>query len=156
MSKANLYAMVTGLKTYVTAGLPAQLRLVELELADGVKLPDPKVHVLGWSDPFTSTDYPMVSYMAATPELDPVIMTEWLNPEIDIMVSLVHAKPETLELILLRYYDALTNLIRADRSIGGACDNSFFTGQALGHPGGDDKGHAILYLTLKMEKEIRT
>ncbi len=156
MSKANLYAMVNGLKTYVTTGLPAQLHLVELELADGVKLPDPKLHFLGWCDPFTATDYPMICYIAATPELDPVIMAEWLNPEIDIMVSLNHSKPETLEKILLRYYDALTNLIRVDRSIGGICDNSYFTGQALGHPGGDDKTHAILYLTLKMLKEIRT
>ncbi len=153
MAKANIANLVTGTKAFFLANLPAQLRLIETEKADGVALPDPKIHLIGFSDLFTGTDYPLVCYVADTMAFDMEQMAEWRNPEIDILVSLVHSRPETLETILLRYSDAWVNCLAADRSLGGICDFSYFTEMDWGHPGGDDKTHAVLAMKLHIDKE---
>lgn len=154
---ANLYDMTVGLKTFVTAGIPAKLRLIELELADGVALPDPKLHVLGYRDLFTSTDYPLLCYIAASMTAeDGAMHGEWLNLNVSVLASFVHAKPEVLEKIILRYADAFMNLIGSDESIGGVCHTSRLTDIDWGHPGGDDKSHGVIALNVFMQKEIVT
>jgi hypothetical protein len=157
MAKANIRNMVVGLKTFVTANLPAQLRLIELELADGIKLPDPQVHFVGFRNLFTDTFlFPRICYVCDA--LNPDIggpMVDWTNPDVDILVSFTHSNPDTLEEILLRYSDAFNNLIISDRTIGGVSILSYLTAMDWGHPGGDDKGHAALFMTLRMEREIR-
>lgn len=152
--KANLRDMVHGLKDFVEAGLPAQLRLVETELANGIALPDPKIHHVGFMDPFTAQNLPLIYYLALFPETEQVIQAEWLDPRIEILTVLTHSKPATLEEMLLEYFDAQLNLFASDRSCGGHCDNSEVVEQQLGHPGGDDATHAVIALTIQMHKLV--
>lgn len=155
MAKANLYAMAVGVKAYMTANLPAQLRLIEAELADGVKLPNPATHSLGIADLLANTAArPLVCYVLTVVEHDPQIMAEWRTVSLDILVDLVNSQADSLELVLLRYADAVSNLIAADRSIGGACNLSWISDMKLGHPGGDDKGKAVLITTVQMQQEV--
>jgi hypothetical protein len=157
MAKANIRAMVHGLKTFVTANLPAQLRLIEAELADGIKLPDPAQHFVGFRNLFVDTmPFPRICYVvdSLNPDTD-APMVDWTNPEVDILVSFTHSNPETLEEILLRYSDAFNNLVHSDRTIGGVSIISYITAMDWAHPGGDDKTHAALFLTLQMRREVR-
>lgn len=152
--KANLSDMVHGLKDFVEAGLPAQLRLVETEVGNAIPLPDPRIHRVGWADPFTAQDVPQIYYLAAFPETEQIIQAEWLSPRIEVFTVLVHSDSAVLEEILLEYFDALLNLFASDRSCGGHCDNSEIVEQQLGHPGGDDATHGVIALTIQMHKLV--
>jgi hypothetical protein len=153
--KANIWNMFEGLKDFVEDGLPDALREVEVEMTDGVLLPDPKQHVLGYKDLFSADAYPLVCYIASEGPVEAAAMHgQWLNPQAVILVSLVHNKPDVLEKILLRYSDAFVNLLSSDESLGGVCDTSQLESIDWGHAGGEDKTHAILSLSLRMTKEV--
>lgn len=153
---AHIWGMFDGLKAYVEDGLPDRLREVEAELDDGVTLPDPKLHVLGYSDLFSSNAYPLICYVAAEGPVEPgASHSNWLNPLAMILVSLHENRPEVLEKILLRYSDAFVSLLSSDESLGGVCDTSQLESIDWGHGGGEDKTHAVLALSLRMTKEVR-
>lgn len=155
MSYANIHAMMSGLKTYVQAQLPARLALVETEL--GTTITDLADHVLGYREALSSDRYPIAFFVAssATPE-DSAQHGQWLVLEADIVIAYRHSQPAALETALLGYSDALRNLVGADESLGGLCDVAAITyiDWYHGAPGAKDIG--VVVVSISMRSELRT
>jgi hypothetical protein len=154
MAEANFDRVAEGVKTYFTTAIPVALRAIEKELADGVTLPDPKLHTIGYPTTFRSTDYPVDSYVAGQTGHEFYMQSEVIYLDVDVIVAMVGSQPENLEKICLRYGDALCNAVRADRSLGAICDVAWVTSVQWGHPGGDDKQHAAVMATVRMQNEV--
>ncbi len=149
--KAHIWSMFNGLKSFITSGLPAQLRAIEAEIGDGIVLPDPAKHVLGYADLFNSDRYPLVCYIwGNTPVEGQTTKSDELSPLALILVSFRHSNPDTLESILLRYPSAFLNLCGADPGLGGTCETSQIEMIDPGHPGGETKEHGVIAISLRM------
>jgi hypothetical protein len=155
VSKANMYALMVGLKTFIAANLPTYLRLVEAEI--GIAITDPADHVMGYREALSADRYPTAFYIAADASPEPSGQgSQWLPLSADLIVAYRHSTPATLEKALLGYADALLDLVGDNVDLGGICDVSQITYIDFFHgaPGAKDIGVVVASIT--MRSEIRT
>ncbi len=156
---ARLTPQVIGLRTYMRSTLGPELGLVGAELGVTIPVPDAADHYIGRRDPFNLNRCPAVFYPAAALSPEPAgqhggMESAQLMPlRIDIVVIFKHSKPDQLELCLLGCSDALVNLIAADPSIGGVCDEAVIEYLDWEHA---DSELGALVASLIMSKELRT
>ncbi len=157
MAKANIYNMVNGLKSYIQADLPAQLRLIEAEIGGGLTLPDPVDYVLGYRDPFNAREYPLVEVVGTDIMAEPggITAATWRQPEVDVILAFKHSDPEKLEMWLLLYADAMFNLLDTDAGFHAICDTSQTVTGKLFHGAPGDQSVAIFMITVGMNKEFQ-
>jgi hypothetical protein len=155
MSKANVYNTIKGVDSFLQAGYPAQLRLIEVEEGGGLLLTDPSEYVLGYRDPYGSAHYPLVATIAVNATNEAAGPgSEFWTPTLDILIAIQHSQPAELEKNLLYYTDALINLLSSDESIGGVCDVSYVNGIQWFHGALEAKNQAIVIVTINLQKEI--
>lgn len=155
MSRANVYALMSGLKSFVAANLPRYLGEVGTEI--GVRIAEPADHVLGYRETLASERYPVLCYVAADANPEPSGQgAQWLPLSADIVAAYKHSVPATLEKALLGYADALVNLVGENESLGGACELAEIQYLDFYHgaPGAKDIG--VVVVTVIMRSELRT
>jgi hypothetical protein len=155
VSAANIYAMVNGLKSFITANLPTYLRAVEAEI--GITIADPAEHVLGYRETFASAHYPCAFYVFAdaTPDASSQ-QGQWITATVDVVIAYKHSKPETLEKAIIGISDAMVNLIGENEGLGGICDVAEITYLDAYHGAPLSKDIAAVLVTVAMRTEART
>jgi hypothetical protein len=152
----DIELMADGLKDYLETNLGTYLTAIETDAADGISLGTP-TYELGYKDIFGRNKYPAVLVV-----LDYVSQEEsgagsaWLLANIDVVVAVTASSPDVLSKKLMRYMDAVYQLIGENESLGGLCLVSSFEGSDFlyGAPGAKDFG--VVTISIKLTNDILT
>jgi len=158
INQAPINDMVLGLAAFLKAQLPSYITAVQTAAGDGKVIPPPAGDPLvGYRDYSNAPAYPFVCVVLASGLVDPQAGgAQWVDATVDIGVALVASEPTLLEKLLLRYLDALINLVGENEGIGGVCDMSQVTGFDCGHGALGEKSAGTVVVTVTMRKEIQT
>lgn len=152
----DIEVVTEGLKDYLEANLGTYLINIETDAADGIELGTP-TYELGYKDIFGRNRYPAVLVV-----LDYVEQEEsgagsaWLSAHADVVIAVTASSPDVLSKKLMRYMDAVYQLIGENESLGGLCLVSSFEGSDFlyGAPGAKDFG--VVTISIKMTNDILT
>ena len=148
--------MTEGLKVFLEDNLGTYLTAIETAAADSIDLGTP-TYELGYKDIFGRNKYPAVLIV-----LDFVEQEEsgagsaWLSAHIDIVVAVTASSPDVLSKKLMRYMDAVYQLLGESEDLGGVCLLSGFEGSDFlyGAPGAKDFG--VVTISIKITNDILT
>jgi len=115
--------VLDGIKAYFDAGLAAAITAIET--ARTVTIPDLAGAIRVRID--RSRQYPMMTLIPAGAthdygDDDTPMQDHWTFFSVDIAVSHVGSEPETVQDVLIRYYEAIVDLVHADWTFGARFD----------------------------------
>jgi hypothetical protein len=160
MSVANIYRMITGMRTYLIATLPTYTAAIEADLAGAVRLPLPATvdHIIGYRDIGIAERLPMLCYIAGSGTSEPSgSHAVNLSIIVDLIFGFQDSDPARLENRLLSYTDSFANLIAENEDLGGVVNiGAFVTEIDWYHGSAGTKDKAILALSVRLDSEILT
>lgn len=152
----DIELMVTGAATYIQNNFATYLSAISTAAGDGIDLGAP-TYSTGYKDIFGRTKYPAILFVPDYIEQEPSgAGCEWLSVHMDILSVITASKPDVLTTKLMRYIDAMCDLVRENETLGGACLTSEFVGSDFlpGPAGAEDIG--VVVISIKLTKEVRT
>jgi hypothetical protein len=149
-------AILYNYNTWLTANVPTYLTAISAERADGIVLPVPVKYEISDADPWGHTSYPVVLTFPTEVIVERDIDSghDEINLSAETLVAISEGSPSEGTKRILRYIEAIRELIRDARQMGGLVD-MISTAKVVYFPmGPEDAGIRIATIGFNVRKTV--
>ena len=140
--------LYTGARDFCNANFAGYLSAID------TKLTAPEFE-LGYSSVFGRTRYPAAVLVQGPGGQEPAAtLASQIDTELTCAIAIKESRPDKLQTNMLRYTDAMYDMLREDATLGGLCDEAIIT-ELIPYQGDpEDKAIAVLVFTISLSVEL--